>query len=203
MNFFQAIKVCHQKEFCLKGRASRAEFWWFKLFFLIFSLVVEIFLGSDFIYQASKFQKDIVYFVIFAIYVNLCIIEVTVSVRRLHDINRSGYWIIAWWFALMPITIFIAAMFGAMLGMADAHEINHLYGYMFSIMNIISVVPVIFGFSVVNIILSIFGTLHMDYIGIILLFWVPYTIIAIVKYGQWSFKKGNTDSNFFGEKIIQ
>jgi uncharacterized membrane protein YhaH (DUF805 family) len=68
------------------GRARRKEYWYFSLFYLIFALVIA------FICVALK--SDILYYV----YILFSIIPaLSVAVRRMHDVDKSG------WFILIPI----------------------------------------------------------------------------------------------------
>ena len=83
MNFTSAIFICYSKYFYFKGRAKRAEFWWFNLFFILF--VVLAFLGA--------FTQIIILLVLGIVVVLLFTIPfIAVSVRRFHDINKSGWW---------------------------------------------------------------------------------------------------------------
>jgi uncharacterized membrane protein YhaH (DUF805 family) len=72
------------------GRSGRAEFWWFFLANLIVGVVLSL-LG-----QASTF-----FYIIYVIYgLALFIPSIAVGIRRLHDINRTGWWILI---ALVPL----------------------------------------------------------------------------------------------------
>lgn len=76
MQFQEAIKVCFQKFADFKGRASRSEFWWFMLFCIIAGAIAEVISDS------------------LATLISIVFIlpQLSVSVRRLHDINKSGWW---------------------------------------------------------------------------------------------------------------
>ncbi len=76
-SFIDAVKVCLTKYVDGKGRASRSEYWYFALF----TLVVDIVTGGI----------ALILFVLPTI---------TVTVRRLHDIGKSG-WALLW--ALVPV----------------------------------------------------------------------------------------------------
>lgn len=77
MSFSESISICLSKYIVFEGRASRSEFWWFILFGTLISW------GALLIDQ-SKITNLIV---------NLALLLPTLSVgsRRLHDINKSGY----------------------------------------------------------------------------------------------------------------
>ncbi len=89
MNFTQAIKTGFQSALNFSGRASRAEYWYWKLFLLLFMLGL-LFLEQLLVY----FLPDIglgqlgVFFAI-----GTYLPSLSLSIRRLHDINRSGWWL--------------------------------------------------------------------------------------------------------------
>src|SRR4051794_30423180 len=76
------------------GRAGRAEFWWYFLAGAIIGVVLSV------LAQAST-----VFVVIQAIYgLAVLIPGLAVGVRRLHDTNRSGWWLLI---GLIPLVGFI------------------------------------------------------------------------------------------------
>ena len=89
MNFKNAIKTClKDKYFNFKNRASRSEFWFFYLFLIIGYVV-------SFLFITISLKFFIIVFSIFAL--GMIIPSLAVTVRRLHDINKSG------WFILLPL----------------------------------------------------------------------------------------------------
>jgi uncharacterized membrane protein YhaH (DUF805 family) len=83
------------------GRAPRAEYWWFYLAYIIFLIVVEI------------LTRISVFFGILGLaYLALIIPMIAVAVRRLHDINRTGWWLLA---PLGPYLIGFAMILPAMM----------------------------------------------------------------------------------------
>jgi uncharacterized membrane protein YhaH (DUF805 family) len=96
MPFGTAIATCLSKYAVFHGRASRSEYWWFFLFTVLLSWGADI---VDSVIGGS---------LVLAI-VNLALFLPSISslVRRLHDINRSGYW---YWVLLtivgIPILIY-------------------------------------------------------------------------------------------------
>ncbi len=89
MNFKNAIKTCLKDKYAnFNGRASRSEFWFFSLFILICYVISFIFITIS-----IKF-----FFIVFIILIlGLVIPSFAVAVRRLHDVNKSG------WFVLLPL----------------------------------------------------------------------------------------------------
>ena len=89
MNFFDAIKVCFVKYTNFSDRASRSEYWLFTLFLTILGLVVgfiESAMGVpwDDVLAPGSTVLTIVTFVP----------ALAVTVRRLHDLNKSGWWLL-------------------------------------------------------------------------------------------------------------
>jgi uncharacterized membrane protein YhaH (DUF805 family) len=75
-----------------KGRASRSEYWYFVLFNIIFSIALS--------YVSGVVNLPILY----TIYsLALLIPSIAVAVRRMHDVGKSG------WFILIPIYDLILA----------------------------------------------------------------------------------------------
>ena len=89
MNFKNAIKTCLKDKYAnFKGRASRSEFWFFYLFLAI-GYAISI---------LTMFISIKLFFGTILIFVLAMIIpSISVTVRRLHDINKSG------WFILLPL----------------------------------------------------------------------------------------------------
>ena len=95
MNFKNSLITCIQKKYSgFSGRASRSEFWFFYLF-LIISYATSILIIS---FVSFKFFWA---FLIFAI--GMFLPAIAVSVRRLHDINKSG------WYILLPFPFDLAS----------------------------------------------------------------------------------------------
>ena len=105
MNFQTAIITCFKKCVKFEGRASKYEFWYFTLFF--YGVITLIMFASYFEYKflsfdRGEFQSDLSFgdvgfyweFIYGFILVSL-LPYLSVTVRRLHDINKSGKWVIA------------------------------------------------------------------------------------------------------------
>ena len=84
MSFIESITVCFKKYFDFKGRASRSEFWYFMLFYYggtIFLMSMSSILNSD-----ALFGLGLLFYFILG-----SIPALAVCVRRLHDINKTGF----------------------------------------------------------------------------------------------------------------
>ncbi len=88
--FANSISICFRKYITFTGRAPRAEFWYFLLFIWLVGIVLVV--------VSSQSQAGGWFNALFSLGTFLpCI---AVQVRRLHDVDRSGWW---YWIMLIPI----------------------------------------------------------------------------------------------------
>lgn len=87
MDIATSIKTCFQKYAVFSGRASRSEFWWFALFTSIGGIVTSV---ADVMILGYVSEDWGPLNIIFSIITTLP--SLAVGARRLHDINRSGWW---------------------------------------------------------------------------------------------------------------
>ena len=92
MNFGEAIKFGFSNYANFQGRSQRSGFWWWFLFQALVTAAFNILSGGD----SSNF------FGILGGLASLGLVlpSLAYSVRRLHDINKSGWFIL---FALIPL----------------------------------------------------------------------------------------------------
>ena len=86
MNWF--IK-CLRQYADFKGRAQRAEYWYFSLFYFLAYVVGFILDNALGTHSRHKGGTGLMTFLVF---VALCVPAVAVGIRRLHDTGRSGWW---------------------------------------------------------------------------------------------------------------
>ena len=103
MGFFGAVISCFSKYATFSGRASRAEFWYFFLFNVIAGMAVTT--ADKRILDTPSGEAGIIYisYILFAFLPNISVI-----VRRLHDIDKSGWW---YWIILIPIFGILTLLF--------------------------------------------------------------------------------------------
>ena len=89
MSFTESIGTCFSKYGVANGRASRSEYWWFSLFLFIISFVTSF--ADSFLFTDLVFEDGISPINIVASLATL-IPSIAVYIRRLHDVNRSGWW---------------------------------------------------------------------------------------------------------------
>jgi uncharacterized membrane protein YhaH (DUF805 family) len=98
INWF--MKVVTQHYFDFKGRARRAEFWWFVLVYVIIVIILSII--ESFVHLTGILSG------LFELAMLLPYIGV--AVRRYHDSNHSGWWIVC------PIMNFVFLFFAGTSG---------------------------------------------------------------------------------------
>ena len=86
----QAISEAFKNPFPYSGRASRSAYWWFFLFDVICYVVAGI---------LQRVHGPVVVVAVI-IYVIMFFVNLSLAVRRLHDTDKSGFWVLI---GLIPI----------------------------------------------------------------------------------------------------
>jgi uncharacterized membrane protein YhaH (DUF805 family) len=94
MGFGEAVTTCMSKYATFSGRARRSEYWWFVVFEIVVLLLA---LGLDNVLHTTV-NGGGVGWVYFVAVLALVIPNIAVTVRRLHDTGRSGWW---WFLSLL------------------------------------------------------------------------------------------------------
>mgnify|MGYP001390293407 FL=1 len=81
MTFSDSVTTCLKKYFVFQGRASRSEYWWFQL------------IVSPSYFISTILENEIGYFFL-GITLFTLIPAISAGVRRLHDTNRSGFFLL-------------------------------------------------------------------------------------------------------------
>ncbi|MEQ9040740.1 MAG: DUF805 domain-containing protein [Silicimonas sp.] len=97
MGFQEAVKKCFSEYITFTGRAARSELWWFVLFILLGNLVFS-FLDRMLFGSGMDGQQVSILGALFSLVVFLP--SIAVGVRRLHDLDKSG-----WWYLLILIPL--------------------------------------------------------------------------------------------------
>ncbi|MDH5361600.1 MAG: DUF805 domain-containing protein [Gammaproteobacteria bacterium] len=97
------------------GRARRAEYWFFTLFYLIFSIVLTL---IDSATGLMSMQSGMgVLSTLFGL--ALIIPSIAVTIRRLHDSGKSGWWLL---FMLIPLLGWIVGLIFMVLGSSEGEN---------------------------------------------------------------------------------
>jgi uncharacterized membrane protein YhaH (DUF805 family) len=92
MNMGEAVRSVFSQYATFSGRAVRSEFWWW----VLFTIIVAIVLGAvEYLAGLGDWAPLSGLFGLATLIPNLA-----VSVRRLHDIDRTGWWLLI---GLVPI----------------------------------------------------------------------------------------------------
>ena len=110
MTFGRAIKTCFSKYCVFKGRAQRAEYWYFILFIFIVNWVLSTWsmtrlmpaLLADGPGRATNpfelyAQGGVLMYANLVFSLATFLPSLAAMVRRLHDTNRSGWWVLAYY----------------------------------------------------------------------------------------------------------
>ncbi|MCB1651695.1 MAG: DUF805 domain-containing protein [Alphaproteobacteria bacterium] len=114
MNFIQAVTSVFKNSFNFKDRAMRSEYWYFMLFSMGAGFVAGLFDAASFPEMLAEYGTGPV-----GIIEGLALLvpSISVTIRRLHDVNKSGWW------QLIALTIIgIIPLFYWMIKKGDAGE---------------------------------------------------------------------------------
>ncbi|MBI1417401.1 MAG: DUF805 domain-containing protein [Limimaricola sp.] len=111
MTFTESIQTCFGKYATFSGRAARSEYWWFVLFVMVVTFLLEIIdirlfgvtvVGPGSISGSTGFAPFSTLFMLVTLLPGL-----GVAARRLHDNDRSAWWLLI---ALVPVVGFIVLL---------------------------------------------------------------------------------------------
>ncbi len=109
------LKVVKDNYANFNGRARRSEYWYFALanfiICLLLSIIDMIIFGEDGINRLSGLYSILV-----------IIPSIAVSIRRMHDINKSGWWI------LINLIPFIGWIWFIVLACTEGDKASNQYG---------------------------------------------------------------------------
>jgi uncharacterized membrane protein YhaH (DUF805 family) len=92
MSFQDAVKICLQQKYAdFNGRARRSEFWYFFLFSLLASAAGAV---LDMLFHTRPSAIYTTGVIQTLIQLVLLVPGLAVGARRLHDISRSGWWLL-------------------------------------------------------------------------------------------------------------
>lgn len=105
VGFAGAVPLALRRIFDYRGRSSRREYWWFQLAAILvwFLLGVPVELTSpaaDDPYATSSGVTDVLAAVLVVLYVLYLVTDLPLTIRRLHDVGRRGWWLLL---GLIPV----------------------------------------------------------------------------------------------------
>ena len=90
MNFLEAVKSFFVRWNDFKGRSSRSEYWWAILFINIANIVLNML--STTLQQSESVITLVLLLLILGLLLFMLVGIFSLIARRLHDINKSGWW---------------------------------------------------------------------------------------------------------------
>jgi uncharacterized membrane protein YhaH (DUF805 family) len=113
VGFGDAVKEAFSHGFVYRGRASRSAYWWF----VLFQAIVWIALDVLFIIPAGMHNTPAIFAVLFIVLglvgIYLFLVGLALLVRRLHDIDRTGWWVLI---GLVPFGGIVLLIFSLLEG---------------------------------------------------------------------------------------
>ena len=96
VSFSDAISLAFKNYVNFHGRSTRAEYWWFFLFTFTLSIVTQI-IDSFSSLGVTNFISSLI----------VLLPSLAVGVRRLHDIVKSGWWLLLWFAVIVGWVILL------------------------------------------------------------------------------------------------
>jgi len=110
--FGQAVSTCFRKYVTFSGRASRPEFWWFTLFVLLGASLTTtldgaVFRPDEYLEFGIRFSLHTYWPLNSLFSLAILLPSLGVSVRRLHDTDRAGWWVLLHFIPIVGTIILI------------------------------------------------------------------------------------------------
>ena len=103
VSFSEAISLGFKRYLDFNGRSSRAEVWWFVLFLWVATIILIIVDALTGTYNVAAGRG-----LLSGLFGLATLIpSITLGARRLHDINRTGWWQLLWFLPVIGWIILI------------------------------------------------------------------------------------------------
>ncbi|MDV6331819.1 DUF805 domain-containing protein [Asticcacaulis sp. 201] len=90
MTFAEAIKSGFKNYVKFTGRASRSEYWWFQLFYILCLIIPASLMMGEITSGSAGLGTTLYYILVLA----FLLPGLGLAFRRLHDTNRSAWWLL-------------------------------------------------------------------------------------------------------------
>ena len=110
MNFFDAIKSYYANSFNFSGSATRLEYFYSWLFWVLFYFLLNALRFVTFEGRGALVLPNSIVYIIVVIIISFPFISLII--RRLHDINRSGWWSLLVLSIIVPTILFYPLLIG-------------------------------------------------------------------------------------------
>ncbi|ESW59584.1 MAG: hypothetical protein Q27BPR15_16705 [Rhodobacter sp. CACIA14H1] len=105
MNMIEAVKAVFSKYATFEGRARRSEYWWFVLFNIIVSILLSVLFGRGHMEGGGMMAGGNLASTLW--WLATLLPGIAVGVRRLHDIDRTGWWLLLAFIPLIGTIVLI------------------------------------------------------------------------------------------------
>ena len=126
VSFGQAIKLAFKNYAKCNGRSRRSEFWYFQLFIYIIGLPLYIIMNMmtpNYYSSSSSYESYYLVVGLFLVFILfIAIPQISVSVRRLHDTGKSGF------FYLVTFIPMVGGLILLYLCSVDSEQNTNEYG---------------------------------------------------------------------------
>jgi uncharacterized membrane protein YhaH (DUF805 family) len=85
MGFMEAVKSCFNRYVDFQGRSPRSEYWWFQLFIFLIIIVLMLIAGAT---------GGVGGILLIIFYLAIILPSLAVTIRRFHDQDKSGWFIL-------------------------------------------------------------------------------------------------------------
>lgn len=109
MSLTEAVRTVLSKYATFSGRAARPEYWWWCLFVFLLSIATNI-IDASIVEPAiglPAFGAEAVQPLSAIVGLALLLPGLAVSVRRLHDLDRSGWWLLIVFIPIIGVLILL------------------------------------------------------------------------------------------------
>lgn len=105
MTFTESVKSCFSNALNFSGRAPRSEYWFFVLFMFLVCFITIILFVTLGVAMFDVVNPESMYIMFSAVFSLIGLImflpSLSVTIRRLHDSDHSGWWILISWVPLI------------------------------------------------------------------------------------------------------
>jgi uncharacterized membrane protein YhaH (DUF805 family) len=131
MTFQESVTVCFRKYTEFDGRAGRSEYWWFTLAVWLVTLVLGLLTLSGVDFDTEEFSGIglIGTGLMLVFWLAIIVPSIAVMVRRFHDRDMSGWWVLGFvLLSMLPFVGFIASIAQLVIFCLKGSQGDNRYG---------------------------------------------------------------------------